>query len=73
MMPSINITNEPSEKESKKNNPLWIWDRKLDACIKQMNTLEENMALAYYLVRGQSSETMGTNVEANEKYVEMSR
>ena len=45
----------------------------MEACVKLMTMVDKNTELEYYLVWGQCSETMRTEVDSNEKYAEVSQ
>ena len=49
-MPNINIPNDPIKKESKSKTLIQLLEHSVDAYMKQMEILEENTELAYYLV-----------------------
>ena len=51
----------------------WVWEKRVDACVKRTMTLDEKVTIFYSLVWIQYSKIARAKVEANDKFMEASR
>ena len=66
-MPTINIPNDSIKKEDNNKTLIQLWEQRVGTCVKQLATLDNNIALAYSLVWEQHYYIMRTKVDANKK------